>query len=160
EQAPVRRRTAAGGARRDPRRPRRRGRRLAAGRALSGAPAPGHGRVLHPAPGVLAFYDRRVEGYAFAPAPHWVDEGAISPGIASYAIVAGGEALVYDTHVSVAHGRWVRETVEAAGAERITVLLSHWHLDHVAGNEAFAGCEILAGERTAAHLAANRVAIE
>lgn len=127
---------------------------------MSEGPAPGHGRVLDPAPGVLAFYDGRVEGHRFAPGPNWVDEGAISLGIASYAIVDGGEALVYDTHVSVAHGSWVRKAVEAAGAERITVLLSHWHLDHVAGNEAFAGCEILAGERTAAHLAANRAAIE
>ncbi|HVO53430.1 MAG TPA: MBL fold metallo-hydrolase [Solirubrobacterales bacterium] len=125
-----------------------------------GAPAPPHGRVLHPAPGVLALYDGRVEGYRFAPEPNWVDEGAISLGIASYAILDRGEALVYDTGTSVAHGRWIRETVEAAGGERITVLLSHWHLDHVAGNEAFADCEILAEARTAAHLAANRAAIE
>ncbi len=119
-----------------------------------------HARVLEPGPGVLAFYDGRVPGQRFAPEPNWVDEGAISLGIASYAIVDGEEALVYDTHVSVDHGRWVRETVEAAGARRITVLLSHWHLDHVAGNQAFAGCELLAGERTAALLAANREAIE
>jgi glyoxylase-like metal-dependent hydrolase (beta-lactamase superfamily II) len=125
-----------------------------------GAQAPPHGRVLHPAPGVLAFYDGRVEGHRFAPQPNWVDEGAVSLGIASYAILDGGEALIYDTGVSVAHGRWIRETVEAAGAQRITVLLSHWHLDHVAGNEAFVACEILAGARTAAHLAANRAAIE
>jgi glyoxylase-like metal-dependent hydrolase (beta-lactamase superfamily II) len=44
--------------------------------------------------------------------------------------------------------------------ERITVLLSHWHLDHVACNEAFADCEILATARTAELLAANRAAIE
>jgi cyclase len=127
---------------------------------LSSAAAPSHARVLRPAPGVLAFYDGRVEGYRTAPHRNWVDEGAISLGIASYAIVDGAEALVYDSHVSVAHGRWIRAAVEAAGASRITVLLSHWHLDHVAGTEAFAGCEVLAGERTAAHLAARRAAIE
>jgi glyoxylase-like metal-dependent hydrolase (beta-lactamase superfamily II) len=44
--------------------------------------------------------------------------------------------------------------------EGITVLLSHWHLDHVAGNEAFADCEIVATARTAEHLEANRAAIE
>ena len=44
--------------------------------------------------------------------------------------------------------------------ETVTVLLSHWHLDHVAGNEAFRDCEILATARTAELLEANRAAIE
>jgi glyoxylase-like metal-dependent hydrolase (beta-lactamase superfamily II) len=117
-------------------------------------------RVLHPAPGLLAFYDGRVAGYRFAPEPNWVDEGAISLGIASYAVLDGDEALVYDTHVSVAHGGAIRAAVEAAGARRITVLLSHWHLDHVAGSEAFADCEVVASARTAAHLGEHRAAIE
>jgi glyoxylase-like metal-dependent hydrolase (beta-lactamase superfamily II) len=119
-----------------------------------------HLRVLRPAPGVLAFYDGRVEGQRFDPAPNWVDEGAISLGIASYAVVEGERALVHDTHVSLEHARLVRETLEAEGACELTVLLSHWHLDHVAGNEAFADCELLATTRTAAHLEANREAIE
>ncbi len=50
--------------------------------------------------------------------------------------------------------------MEERGAERLTVLLSHWHLDHIAGNEAFRDCEILATARTAELLAANRAAIE
>jgi glyoxylase-like metal-dependent hydrolase (beta-lactamase superfamily II) len=117
-------------------------------------------RVLRPAPGVLAFYDGRVEGHRFAPQPTWVDEGAISLGIASYAIVEGEEALVHDTHVSVAHGALIRETLEAEGARRFTVLLSHWHLDHVAGTEVFADCEVLSTARTDAHLRSRRAAIE
>jgi cyclase len=121
---------------------------------------PEHLRILGPAEGVLAFYDGRVEGYRFAPGPNWVDEGAISLGIASYAVLDGEDALVYDTHVSVEHGRAIREALEAEGARRFTVLLSHWHLDHVAGTEAFADCEVLAGERTAELLAANREEIE
>ena len=58
----------------------------------------------HPAPaaGILAFYDGRVDGYRFAAEPNWVDDGALSLGIASYALVEGDEALIYDTHVSVA----------------------------------------------------------
>jgi glyoxylase-like metal-dependent hydrolase (beta-lactamase superfamily II) len=109
---------------------------------------------------VLAFYDGRVEGHRFDQAPNWVDEGAISLGIASYAVVEGEEALVYATHVSVEHGRFVREALEAEGARRFTVLLSHWHLDHVAGTEAFAGCQVLSTTRTAVHLTARREAIE
>ena len=40
-----------------------------------------HLRILRPAPGILAFYDGRVEGYRFAPGPNWVDDGALSLGI-------------------------------------------------------------------------------
>jgi len=41
-----------------------------------------------------------------------------------------------------------------------TVVLSHWHLDHVAGTAAFGDCEVIACERTAELLAASRDAIE
>jgi cyclase len=119
-----------------------------------------HLRVLEPGAGILAFYDGRVRGYRFEAGPNWVDEGAISLGIASYAVVDGEEALVYDTHVSVAHGRFVRAALEAAGVARITVLLSHWHLDHIAGSEAFADCELLATARTGELLFEQREQIE
>jgi cyclase len=119
-----------------------------------------HLRVLRPAEGVLAFYDGRVPGYRFAAEPNWVDEGAISLGIASYALVSGSSALVYDTHVSLEHARLVRETLEASGVEEMQVVLSHWHLDHVAGTEVFDDCEVIASARTAEHLAGSRAAIE
>jgi cyclase len=119
-----------------------------------------HLRILRPAPGVLAFYDGRVEGYRFAEKPNWVDEGALSLGTASFAVVEGEEALVYDTHTTLDHGRWIREVLAAEGVRRFTVLLSHWHLDHVAGNGAFADCEIIAGARTAQLLREHEEAIE
>lgn len=109
---------------------------------------------------LLAFYDGRLPGAEQHAADDWVQDGALSLGIASYAIVDGGEALVYDTHVSVEHGAFIRRTVEQLGARRITVVLSHWHLDHVAGTEAFAGCEVVAGALTARLLAEHREAIE
>lgn len=128
-------------------------------------PAPPNGsatrlRVLRSAPGLLAFYDGRVEGYRFAPRPNWIDEGALSLGTASFAFVEGEEALVYDTHTTPEHGRQVRAALEAEGARRFTVLLSHWHLDHVAGNSAFRDCEIIATARTAELLREHREAIE
>ena len=67
---------------------------------------------------------------------------------------------MFDTGVSIDHGRAIRRTLEQLGAERITVVLSHWHLDHVAGNAAFTDCEIVAGARTAELLKANRDGIE
>lgn len=117
-------------------------------------------RILEPGPGILAFYDGRVEGHRFAEAPNWVDDGALSLGIASYALIAGDQAIVYDTHVSVPHGRFIRAALAARGVRHIRVVLSHWHLDHVAGTEAFADCQIIATDRTLAHLAAHKAGIE
>jgi cyclase len=119
-----------------------------------------HLRVLEPHPGILAFYDGRVAGHRFAEGPNWVDDGALSLGIASYALIAGQEAIVYDSHVSVPHGAFIRTELERRGVRRIRVVLSHWHLDHVAGTEAFAGCEVIANAKTLAHLAENRAGIE
>jgi glyoxylase-like metal-dependent hydrolase (beta-lactamase superfamily II) len=117
-------------------------------------------RTLHPADGIVAFYDGRVEGYRFAEELNWVDDGALGLGIASYAIVDGDEALVYDTHVSVEHARFVREALEVEGVRRFVVVLSHKHLDHIAGTEVFADCEIVATRLTAEALAAAKDAIE
>jgi cyclase len=119
-----------------------------------------HLRVLTPHENILAFYDGRVEGYRFLPEENWVDDGALSLGIASYAIINGNEALVYDTHISPTYGAFIRDTLKARGIEKITVLLSHWHLDHVAGTKVFADCTIIANKKTAAHLAKHKVAIE
>ncbi len=119
-----------------------------------------HLRVFEPHPGLFAFYDGRVEGQRFADGPNWVDDGALSVGIASYAILRGDHALIYDTHVSVPHALAVRAALEAKGARRFTLALSHWHLDHVAGTAAFPGCEIITNAKTAAHLTARKAAIE
>jgi cyclase len=117
-------------------------------------------RLLRPADGVHAFYDGRIEGYRFADGSNWVDDGALSLGIASYALVSGREAVVYDTHVSVEHARHIRDTLEGEAVERFIVVLSHWHLDHVAGTAAFEDCEVIASERTAELLERFRPAIE
>jgi cyclase len=117
-------------------------------------------RLLEPAEGVLAFYDGRVDGYRFADGANWVDDGALSLGIASYAVVCDDQAMVYDTHVSVEHARYVRTSLEARGVRKFTVVLSHWHLDHVAGTAVFGECEIIASRRTAELLARFKGAIE
>jgi len=125
------------------------------------ASLPGHLRVLNPHPAVFAFYDGRVEGYRMFPDKNWIDEGAIALGVASYAIVSGSKALVYDTHVSVPHAAAIREFLATeAGVTEFTVLLSHWHLDHVAGTEAFQDCEIIATQKTTDHLKTRLAAVE
>ncbi|MFD0986324.1 MBL fold metallo-hydrolase [Methyloligella solikamskensis] len=116
-----------------------------------------HLRILEPYPGIFAYYDGRVPGKRLhSDEPNWLDDGAFKLGIASYSIISGEEALIYDTHISLDHARAVRRHVEAQGAKTLTVVLSHFHDDHVAGNEVFADCEIIANEETARLLEAER----
>ncbi|MFI5011535.1 MAG: MBL fold metallo-hydrolase [Hyphomicrobiales bacterium] len=116
---------------------------------------------MRPAPNLFAFYDGRVEGVrAYGAEANWLDDGAYSLGACSYAIVDGAEALMFDTHISCPHARIIRRTLADAGAASLRVVLSHWHADHVAGNEVFADCEIISNTLTAQTLAANKEAIE
>ena len=118
-------------------------------------------RVLHPAPNVLAFYDGRIEGVrAWSDAPNWLDDGAYGLGTCSYAILDGPDALVYDTQMSIPHADRIRQVLEANGVRSIRVVLSHWHVDHVAGNATFQDCEIIANTLTAQSLAEGKAALE
>jgi cyclase len=119
-----------------------------------------HLRVLEPQPNILAFFDGRIEGHQFMTEHNWVDDGALSLGIASYAIVSGEHALVYDTHISKSHAQFIRDTLTERGVKDFTVVLSHWHLDHVAGTEVFADCPVIANRKTFMHLRENKIAIE
>lgn len=114
-------------------------------------------KILRPYPDILAFYEGR-EGAGGA--GNWVDDGALSLGVASYAIVSGAAALVYDTHVSVDRARHIRDYLAGLGVTDFTVLLSHHHLDHVAGNEAFSDCPVWATEKTLRHLQRRKERIE
>lgn len=117
--------------------------------------------VLRPHPNVFAFYDGRIPGArAHSAAPNWLDDGAYALGVCVYAVVAGHEAIVYDTHISLTHARMMRAALEEAGVTSIRVVLSHWHDDHVAGNEVFADCEIIALDLTEKALLAHREEIE
>lgn len=120
-----------------------------------------HLRVLKPLPFVYAFYDGRIPDVRLhSEEENWLDDGGFSLGTASYALVDEDDALVYDTHLSPAHARKIRAFLDRMGLKRIRVVLSHHHLDHVAGNEAFADCEIIAHALTLQHLERHRAAIE
>lgn len=113
-------------------------------------------RILEPAPGIFAYYDGRIAGKRLhAPERNWLDDGAYSLGIASYAIVSGRQALVYDTHISLDHARFIREHLASLGVRDIEVVLSHWHTDHIAGNAVFSDCMIIANPQTALALVEN-----
>ena len=70
-------------------------------------------RVLEPSEGILAFYDGREEGATLEGAD-WVEYDLVL-GLASYAIVEGDSALVYDTHTSPDRGEFVRAELERRG---------------------------------------------
>ena len=117
--------------------------------------------ILEPYSGIFAYYDGRIAGKRLhAEGPNWLDDGAYSLGVASYAIVDGDQALVYDTHISLAHATAIRAHLESLGVHTIRVVLSHWHKDHIAGNAVFADCEIIALTLTAQKLQENRDKIE
>ncbi|RUW26355.1 MBL fold metallo-hydrolase [Mesorhizobium sp. M4B.F.Ca.ET.215.01.1.1] len=118
-------------------------------------------RLVRPAPNVVGFYDGRLDGVRiWSEEPNWLDDGAYTLGICTYAIVDGSQALVYDTHISLPHARLVRRTLEEMGVTSIRVVLSHWHDDHIAGNEVFHDCEIIANRLTASALERGRAEIE
>lgn len=117
--------------------------------------------VLEPYPSLYAYYDGRIAGKRLhSEARNWLDDGAYELGIASYAIVAGHEAIVYDTHASLDHARAVRAHLQGIGVTSVRVVLSHWHTDHVAGNQIFSDCEIIANHLTAKAMQANRDKLE
>jgi glyoxylase-like metal-dependent hydrolase (beta-lactamase superfamily II) len=73
---------------------------------------------------------------------------------------SSGRTGAADTHVSVGRAERIRAVLADDGVRTFTVVLSHWHLDHVAGTAAFTDCDAIACERTAEHLARNRSVIE
>jgi glyoxylase-like metal-dependent hydrolase (beta-lactamase superfamily II) len=76
------------------------------------------------------------------------------------AIHRGDEALIYDTFTSLEQARWVRRYLEGQGIRRFTVVQSHWHLDHIAGNAVYADSPRSSSSLTWVRLLENREAIE
>ena len=54
----------------------------------------------------------------------------------------------------------MRNFLENRGIRQFTVVLSHWHLDHIAGNEVFKDCRIISNRLTRELLIKNKSGIE
>lgn len=124
-----------------------------------------------PAPVVVDINDHVVGFYVgrglSAPSPlaaigeNWVDGGAWGLGAINYAVYAGDSAIVYDTSTLPELGRWQRDYLAATmGIKHFTVVLSHWHLDHIAGNSSYADSTIVSLDLTRDAMVENRAAIE
>ncbi|HKB23402.1 MAG TPA: MBL fold metallo-hydrolase [Methyloceanibacter sp.] len=96
----------------------------------------------------ISFYAGRDQCARHLKERNWVDDPALKLGPAMYAINSGKEAIVYDTFTSVAHAEFVRLYLEKLGARKFTAVLSHWHLDHIAGSAVFDDCDIIATSLT------------
>jgi cyclase len=91
---------------------------------------------------LTAFYDGR-NTLRLSPDPNWVDDAANKLGVATYAIHQGHDAIVFDTFPTIDQARWERATLEGMGITHFTVVTSHWHNDHIAGNEVYQDSEII-----------------
>ncbi|MFN7010990.1 MAG: MBL fold metallo-hydrolase [Allorhizobium sp.] len=112
--------------------------------------------VLEPYAGLYAYYDGRIPGKRLHSADrNWLDDGAYCLGIATYALVCGAEAVLYDSHATLDHARAIRTHLEGLGVRTMRLVLSHWHTDHIAGNAIFADCEIIANRLTARTMLEN-----
>jgi glyoxylase-like metal-dependent hydrolase (beta-lactamase superfamily II) len=113
------------------------------GLCLADPPFAGDARkIFHINDHVIAFYDGRNTD-RISPDPNWVDDAANKLGVATYAIHQGNKAVVIDTFPTIAQAQWQRSNLEAMGITDITIVTSHWHNDHIAGNEVYADRPII-----------------
>ncbi len=103
----------------------------------------------------LAFYAGR-DWTRIRDEPNWLDDGAMKLGIATYAIYKNNKAVIYDTFADIRQAMWVRNHLENVGIKQFTVVLSHWHLDHIAGNEVYKDCNIISNALTRELLFRNK----
>jgi glyoxylase-like metal-dependent hydrolase (beta-lactamase superfamily II) len=111
---------------------------------------------------ILAFYDGRDPGgkRVFSKEWNWVDDAAMKLGVCTYAIHKGNQAIVYDTFPSTAQARWVRDYLQKKGIKHFTVVISHWHLDHIGGNLVYSDSNIIATNLAQETLAKDKEQIE
>lgn len=108
---------------------------------------------------ILAFYTGR-NWKRTRDEPNWLDDGAMKLGIATYAVHKDNRAVIYDTFADIRQTMWVRNYLEHLGIKHFTVVLSHWHLDHIAGNEVYKDCDIISNALTRKLLLKNKSDIE
>jgi glyoxylase-like metal-dependent hydrolase (beta-lactamase superfamily II) len=109
---------------------------------------------------LIFFFDGRRSAERYSKDRNWRDDAAMKLGVGTYAIHSGDEAIVYDTFTSVAQAKFVRDYLEKMGIKKFTVVHSHWHLDHVAGDAVYDDSDVVATTLTRDALAKQKADIE
>lgn len=109
---------------------------------------------------LLFFFDGRRPTKRYSKDWNWLDDAAMKLGVGTYAIHSGDEAIVYDTFTSVEQAKFVRDYLEKMGIKKFTVVHSHWHLDHVAGDAVYDDSDVVATTATRDALAKQKADIE
>ncbi|KAF2662363.1 Metallo-hydrolase/oxidoreductase [Lophiostoma macrostomum CBS 122681] len=103
----------------------------------------------HGTTGIHAYYDGRTCPWHSS---NWYDE-TLALGVATYSIVSGDSALLFDAGLTPAHAEYMLTHVRSLGAVHITTVYSHYHSDHIAGASALQETRIIAHARTKEKLA-------
>ena len=109
---------------------------------------------------LIYFFDGRRPAERYAKDWNWFDDAAMKLGVGTHAIHSGDEAIVYDTFTSVPQAKFVRDYLEKMGIKKFTVVHSHWHLDHVAGDAAYDDSDVIATTLTRDALQKQKADIE
>jgi cyclase len=109
---------------------------------------------------LIYFFDGRRPTERYAKDWNWFDDAAMKLGVGTYAIHSGDEAIVYDTFTSVPQAKFVRDYLEKMGIKKFTVVHSHWHLDHIAGDAVYNDSDVIATTLTRNALVKQKADIE
>jgi cyclase len=94
--------------------------------------------------GIWAYYDGRTCPWRSS---NWYDE-TLALGVATYSIVSGSFAVLFDGGLTPAHAAHMLAHVRSLGATSIRTVYSHFHSDHIAGASALKEGEIIAHRGT------------
>jgi cyclase len=94
--------------------------------------------------GIYAYYDGRTCPWH---ASNWYHE-TLALGVATYSIISGSDAVLFDAGVTPAHAAHMLAHVRSLGATNISTIYSHFHSDHIAGASALRETKIIAHKGT------------
>jgi cyclase len=109
---------------------------------------------------LIYFFDGRRPAERYSKEWNWFDDAAMKLGVGTYAIHSGDEAIVYDTFTSAPQAKFVRDYLTKMGIKKFTVVHSHWHLDHIAGDSVYDDSDVVATTATKEALEKQKADIE
>ncbi|XP_014551209.1 hypothetical protein COCVIDRAFT_113559 [Bipolaris victoriae FI3] len=101
--------------------------------------------------GIYAYYKGRTCPWRSS---NWYDE-TLALSVATYSIVSGDSALLFDAGLTPAHGAYMLAHVRSLGARSVTTVYSHFHADHIAGASALRDTKIVAHKSTQERMRQN-----